>query len=63
MEEVNMKDKPIFSPTIAGELIHMGFELKNQRPDYNDPAKWVYFFEATPELLAAFDKILLERHE
>lgn len=56
-----MKDKPIFSPTIAGILVHQGFPIKNQRPDYNDPSKWVYFFENTPELNAAFKHILDER--
>lgn len=55
------KDKPIFSPNIAGELISRGFPLKHQRRDYNDPSKWVYFFEATPALLAAFDDILTAR--
>lgn len=55
-----MKDKPIFSPTIAGELVRRGFDIKRQRPDYNNPRKWVYFFEATPEMLAAFDSIQTE---
>ena len=52
-----MKDKPIFSPDIAGELIERGFEIKNQRRDYDDPHKWVYFFKSTPEMLRAFDEI------
>jgi len=56
-----MKDKPIFSPTIAGQLVHKGFPIKCQRPDYNDPSKWVYFFENTSELQQAFDQILSER--
>lgn len=56
-----MKDKIIFSPTIAGLLVRRGFSIKHQRPDYNDPTKWVYFFENTPELLAAYDEILAAR--
>lgn len=56
-----MKDKVIFSPTIAGALIDQGFEMVNMRPDYRDPHKKVYFFKHTPELEAAYIKLVLER--
>ena len=52
-------DKVIFSPVIAGELIQMGFEMVNKRPDYNDPSKWVYFFKNTPALNEAYAKIVM----
>lgn len=53
-----MNDKPIFSHVIKEQLENLGFTVKNERPDYFHPNKRVYFFEATPELLQAFDCIL-----
>lgn len=51
-------DKPIFSRVIKEKLEALGFQVKNERNDYLNPGRRVYFFEATPELLDAFDKIL-----
>lgn len=53
-----MKDKPIFSKVIKERLERRGFRVRRVAPNYKKPGEKVYFFEATDELLAAFDKIL-----
>lgn len=56
-----MNDKPIFSAEVAGELMERGFELVKKRRDYSNPARWVYFFRFTPELIQAFTEITTAR--
>ena len=50
-------NKPIFSAAVAGKLIDRGFPIVDRCRNYKDPTKWVYYFEATPALLKAFDEI------
>jgi hypothetical protein len=57
-EENQMNDKPIFSLAIKERLVKQGFEVKRETPNYSNPGKRVFYFEATPDLLEAFDKIL-----
>jgi len=56
-----MNDKPIFSLAIKERLVEEGFEVKREAPNYTNPTKRVFYFEATPELLEAFDNILKGR--
>lgn len=58
---MSKKDKPIFSRVIKERLEELGFTVKRQAQNYKKPGEIVYFFEATPELLAAFDNILSGR--
>lgn len=53
-----MNDKPIFSRVIKERLEELGFKVKHMAPNYKRPGYYVYFFEATPELIETFDKIL-----
>lgn len=58
MTNRQIKDKPIFSRVIKERLESLGFTARREAPNYKKPGERVYFFEATDELLDAFDKIL-----
>lgn len=50
--------KPVFSRKIAHALCEEGFQVIDVQPNNNKPWLNVYYFEATPDLLDAFDEIL-----
>lgn len=54
----NTKIKKIFSSKIANKLCHMGFQIIGVEPNMIKPQYDVFLFEATDELLEAFDNIL-----
>lgn len=61
MDNTKIKIKKVFSSKIANELCHMGFWIIGTEPNMIKPQYDVFLFEATDELLEAFDKIQRER--
>lgn len=56
----NVKIKKIYSSRIANELKHRGFWIIGVEPNMKKPWFDVFLFEATDEMLAAYDQILTE---
>lgn len=56
-----MKKKAVFNRKIAQDLCYRGFKIVDVQPNNNKPWLNVYYFEATNELIGAFDRILTEK--
>lgn len=51
------KDYAIFSLRVANILANKGFKIINSRVNYKDPKYMVYYFEDTPALRNALEKL------
>lgn len=58
MKNAKVKIKKVFSSKIANKLCRMGFQIIGEEPNMIKPQYNVFLFEATDELLKAFDYII-----